>query len=191
MKLLAVALVCLPTLAFAQTPALERDGATPHGRVLTCYGEAFALVELVDVATKSLHLVAGETVKGSTPERQNVVAGMLASGTINDQQQALDVAERLDLCVAGAVERAAPDAAAAFAAGILRAELAVAITMADGFTSDFGQSAAAMNQFLASGDPARQAATNGAFSKFGPTVRGVLDRVRIAVDDLVAKSTVR
>ena len=41
MKLLAVALVCLPTLAFAQTPALERDGATPHGRVLTCYGEAF------------------------------------------------------------------------------------------------------------------------------------------------------
>jgi hypothetical protein len=114
---------------------------------------------------------------------------MLASGTLIDQQQAFDVVSRLEPCVTAAIERAAPDAAAAFAAEALREELAVAIMMADGFGSDYRQAAPTMDRFLAAGDdPALQAATTGAFSGFGAVVRGTLVRVRTQVDDLVVKS---
>lgn len=191
MKTLAVlALILCPAAALAQAP--EVYTATPHGRLLACHAEAYSLVELLDVATKNLVLLAGETTKDATPARVQVVAGMMASGTLVDQQQALDVAERLDQCVVTATDRATPDAAAAFVAGALRQEIIVAINMADGFASDVRQSADVMNKFLTAGrDPALQAATNGALARFGTSVRATLDRVRLSVDRLVERSAAR
>jgi len=115
-SLLVTALLLVPSAALAQTPATYEG--TPHGRILACFAQAYSLVELVDVATKNLYLVASEATKESTPARLQVVSGMLASGTLNDQQQALDVVERLEECVNGAIRRAVPDPAAA-GAGLL------------------------------------------------------------------------
>jgi hypothetical protein len=188
--LLACALLLVPSASFAQTPAAYE--ATPHGRILACFAQAYSLVELVDVATKNLYLVTGESTKESTASRQQVVSGMLASGTLNDQQQALEVAERLDDCVESASRRAVPDAAAAFAATALREEVAVAIVMADGFASDFRQASDTLDRFLSQGtDEALRTSTNGVFSRFGPTIRARLDRVRLASDELIQKSTPR
>jgi hypothetical protein len=184
----AIALATLPALAEAQTPAAYE--ATHHGRVLSCYGHAYAIVELVDVATKNLALVASEAARESNAARQNVVAGMIASGTLIDQQQALDVTSRLESCVASAIERATPDAAAATASQALREEVAVAIMMADGFGSDYRQASPTLNKFLTAGDdPGLQAATNGTFSAFGDVVKSALIRVRVQVDSLIEKST--
>lgn len=187
-------LVLVLTIGGASTAAAQTPGAyeaTHHGRVISCYGHAYAIVELVDVATKNLYLVAAEAAKDATPERQNIVAGMLASGTLNDQQQALDVAVRLDSCVSSAIERATQDAGATLAAEALREEVIVAITMADGFASDYRQSSPVLGKFLTAGnDAALQAATARAFSGFGDSLRTTLVRVRLQVDELIDKSKV-
>jgi hypothetical protein len=188
--LFTLALLALPSLCLAQTPAAYE--ATHHGRVLSCYAEAYSVVELVDVATKNLYLVVAEAKKEATPERHGVVAGMLASGTLNDQQQALDVTTRLETCVSNAIMRAMPDAAAAFAVDALREELLVAIMMADGFASDYQQSAATLTSFLSTGgDSALLAATTGAYSGFAETVKATLTRTRIRLDELVEKTAIR
>jgi len=187
-SLLALAILLAPSLAFAQIPAAYE--ATPHGRVLACYGEAYTIIELVDVATKNLTLIAGESAKDATPARLQIVTGMIAAGTIGDQQQALDVVERLEECVSSAVERATPDAAARFAAGALTEEVAIGIMMADGFISDYKQSAAVIDKILATSDDASfRTTTNSVFSRFGATMKAALERVRLACDQLVEKST--
>jgi hypothetical protein len=189
-SLLALAIVLAPSLASAQIPANYE--ATAHGRVLACYGEAYTIIELVDVATKNLTLIAGESTKEVTPARLQIVMGMVAAGTIGDQQQALDVVERLEECVATAVERATPDAAARFAAGALAEEVAIGIMMADGFISDYKQSATVIDKVLASGgDASLRATTNSVFSRFGATMKSALERVRIACDQLIEKSTAK
>jgi hypothetical protein len=188
--LLVLALALLPTVAAAQVPADYE--ATPHGRVLACYGQAYTIVELVDVATKHLSMVAAESVKEATPARQQMLVGMLASGTLNDQQQALDVVERLEQCVQTAVDRAVPDAAARYAAGALIEEVAIGMMMADGFVADYRLSAAALDRFLVTADDAAlRSSTNSVFSKFGASVKATLERVRLAGDRLVEKSTPR
>jgi hypothetical protein len=188
--LLTIVLALLPTVSTAQTPAAYE--ATHHGRVLTCYAEAYTIVELVDVATKNLYLVAAEAAKEATAERQSVVAGMLASGTLGDQQQALDVTLRLGDCVGGAIDRATPDAGAAFTAGALREELLVAIMMAEGFSSDYQQSAPVISKFLAAGgDAALLGATSRAYSAFGDSIKATLTRVRLRLDELIDKSTAK
>jgi hypothetical protein len=186
--LLAVILVLAPGIATAQTQEASYTG-THHGRVLACYAQAYTIVELVDIANRNLLMVVAEAGKDTTSERQQIVSGMLASGTLNDQQQALDVAERLDACVEGAIEQASPDAAAAFAAGALREEIGVALTMADGFGVDYRQSAAALTQFLAAGGDAELlSATVRTYSGFGDAVRSRLVKVRTRTDDLIARS---
>jgi hypothetical protein len=187
--LLTLALVGFPTLCEAQTPAAYE--ATHHGRVLTCYAEAYSVVELVDVATKNLYFVLAEARKDATPERQNIVAGMLAVGRLNDQQQALDVSSRLESCVHNAIERAVPDAAASFAVTALREELLVAIMMADGFTSDYRGSADVLTRFLAAGGDATRDATSGSYSGFGEAVKATLTRTQIRLDELVERSAVK
>ena len=158
--------------------------------MLNCYAHAYSLVELIDVATKQLALVGREMAQEPTKERQQVVTGMLASGLLVDQQQALDLLERLEACVSDAVDQARPDTGVAFAAGALREEVAVAIGMADGFAADYKQAATVMDRFLeATGDDALRRSTNGAFSRFGASVRGPLDQVRLRSDELVEKSS--
>ena len=191
MKTLVLAVLLLfPLTAAAQTPSSYE--ATPQGRLMKCYAESFTLVELVDVATKNLFLIASEAAKGTGAEQQGVVAGMLASGTLADQQQALDVAERLDICVKDGITAASPSAVAALAATALREEVTVGVTMADGFRSDFERASGVINAVLAAGGNADlQAAANGAYSRFGSTISATLHRVRIAAEELVEKSTPR
>ena len=98
---------------------------------------------------------------------------------------------RLEGCVNTAIERASPDAAASFAVTALREELLVAIMMADGFASDYQQSAGALTKFLAAGgDSGLLAAATGAYSGFGSTIKATLTRTRIRLDELGEKSAV-
>jgi hypothetical protein len=153
-------------------------------------------VRLVDVATRNLALVANAATQGtgaaSGTEQQYVVLGMLASGTLADQQPAIDLAEQLELCVKDAIGNGQVDAATAFVARAVAGETQAGIDAADGFTSDFERVAPVVNQLLAaSGDPALQQAANGAYSQFGRTISATLHRVRLAVSELIATSTPR
>jgi hypothetical protein len=113
---------------------------------LACFGEAYALVELIDVATQNLALLALE-IQRQDP-RPSVAAGLSMAGSQIDQRQALDVAERLVDCTQSAAGRATADAAAAYAAVAVSEEVDVAIMMAEGFTSDYQMVAARLSQFF-------------------------------------------
>ena len=75
--LLALVLVLWPALAPAQTRGAYE--ATQHGRVLSCYAEAYSLVELVDVATKNLYMVAQEDRKSTRLNSSHVSESRMPS----------------------------------------------------------------------------------------------------------------
>lgn len=182
---MALALV-LAAPAAAQEPAAP----APQVRVVRCFAAAHTLNELIDVSTRNLALVANAAAQGTGVEQQQVMMGMLASGTLADQQAALDLAEQLDRCVQDAVTAAVPDEAALAVARLLAAETRFGIDAADGFTSDFERAAPVMNRVLAAAnDPALREAANGAYSQFGRSVSETLHRVWLAASDLLARST--
>ncbi|MGE0446435.1 MAG: hypothetical protein AB7P99_14510 [Vicinamibacterales bacterium] len=186
MKTMAALMLLLAAApAAAQAPA----AATPQVRALRCFAAAHTLNELIDVSVRNLALVANTATQGAGAEQQQVMMGMLASGTLADQQAALDLAEQLELCVAAAVAAAAPDAAALEVARLLAAETQYGIDSANGFSSDFERVAPAINRVLAAAnDPGLQAAANGTYSQFGRTISDTLHRVRLAVSELLEKS---
>lgn len=176
--------------ATAQVPA--RYEATPQGRVLACFGEAYAMVELIDVATKNLSVLGSELRRTGAEARPAVAAGLALAGSQVDQRQALDVVERLEECLQDASRRAVPDAGAALAAQAVREEVDAAIMMAEGFISDYEQLAALMlRTFEAPADPAAQLVAVRPFSTFGSATRDALVRSRALADRLIAQSTAR
>lgn len=176
--------------ARAQTPAIYE--ATPHGRVLACFGEAYALVELLDVATQNLALLAVELNRSAAAARPAFAAGLVLTGTQIDQRQSLDVAERLSECTEGAARRANPDPAAAYTATAVREEIDVAGKMVDGFISDYQMLAARLLLFFGeTTDPAAKVAPVRGFSRFGEEIRSQLARSRTAIDQVVARSSPR
>lgn len=185
-----LSLFASPGSANAQTPAIYE--ATPHGRVLACFGEAYALVELIDVATQNLSLLAAELRRLPATVRPAVAAGLALSGTQGEQRQSLDVAERLVECTSGAARRATPDAGAAYTATAVREEIDVAIMMADGFTSDYQMVAARLTQFFAEAtEPATKTIQVRPYSQFGGEVRSLLVRSRTAMDEVITRSSPR
>ncbi len=184
------ALLASVGLANAQTPAIYE--ATPHGRVLACFGEAYALVELIDVATQNLALLAAELQRQPGGARPAVAAGLALSGTQADQRQSLDVAERLVECTSGAARRATPDAGASYTATAVREEIDVAITMADGFATDYQMLAARLIQFFAeASEPATKTIQIRPFSGFGDEIRSLLVRSRASIDQVIERSSMR
>jgi hypothetical protein len=174
----------------AQTPAIYE--ATPHGRVLACFGEAYALVELIDVATQNLALLAVEIRKAPESARPAFAAGLVLTGTQIDQRQSLDVAERLGQCAEGAARRASPDAAAAYTARAVREEIDIALMMADGFRTDYQMVAAQLMPFFTeSTDAAAKVAPVRNFNRFGDEIRESLARSRAAMDEVISRSTPR
>ena len=183
-------LVAVPIAVHTQTPAIYE--ATPHGRVLACFGEAYALVELIDVATQNLALLAVELQRTPASARPALSAGLVLSGTQVDQRQATDVAERLKECTEGAARRATPDAGAAYTATAVREEIDVAIMMADGFTSDYQMLAARLMEFFnQSTEPSTKTVQTRPFNRFGDEIREMLVRSRAAIDTVVARSNPR
>lgn len=193
MKMMAALVVLLAVPAAAQEPAAPQPAAvSPQVRVLRCFAAAHTLNELIDVSIRNLALVANAAAQGTGVEQQQVMLGMLASGTLADQQAALDLAEQLDRCVQDAITGAVPDEAALAVARLLAAETRFGIDSADGFTSDFERAAPVINRVLAAAnDPGLQDAANGTYSQFGRSVSETLHRVWLAVPDLVARSTPR
>ncbi len=176
--------------AHAQTPAAYE--ATPHGRVLACFGAAYALVELVDVATQNLSVLGIELRRPMEAARPAVAAGIALVGSQLDQQQSLEVAERLATCTEGVAQRAAPDAAAAFAALAVREEIDVAMRMADGFASDYQALAERLDQFFQqTNDPAAKGASIRGFARFADQLNVVLARSRTAISAVIESSTPR
>jgi hypothetical protein len=183
-----LAAVCRPVSA--QTPAIYE--ATPHGRVLACFGEAYALVELIDVATQNLALLSVEVRKAPESARPAFAAGLALTGTQIDQQQAIDVAERLGECTEGAARRAAPDPAAAYTALAVREEIDIALMMAEGFRTDYQMVAARLMPFFTeSTDPAARVAPIRNFNRFSDAIRDSLMRSRAAIDQAIARSRAR
>jgi hypothetical protein len=188
----ALLLACTLTasLAHAQTPATYE--ATPHGRVLACFGAAYALVELVDVATQNLSVLAIELRRPTEAARPAVAAGIALVGSQLDQQQSLEVAERLATCAEGLARRAAPDPAAAYAALAVREEIDVAIRMADGFASDYQALAERLDQFFQqASDPAAKSASFRGFARFADELSVALARSRTAISTAIESSTPR
>jgi hypothetical protein len=188
--IICAASIACPIVASAQTPAIYE--ATPHGRVLACFGEAYALVELIDVATQNLALVAAEIRKAPEAARPSFAAGLVLSGTQLDQQQSLDVAERLSECTEGAARRATPDAASAYTATAVREEIDIALMMADGFRDDYQMVAARLMPFFTeSTDAAARVAPIRNFNRFSEAIRASLVRSRTAVDQVITRSSAR
>ncbi len=182
------AAVLLPATTLAQTPAIYE--ATPHGRVLACFGQAYALVELVDVATQNLATLTVEVQRPAATSRPAFAAGLVQVGGQVALQQSRDVSTRLADCVEGAARRAVPDAAAAYTAQAVREEIDAAIKMADGFISDYEMVAARLQRyFTESTDAAAKNAQLKPYSQFGNEIRAALVKSRTAVDQVVAKST--
>lgn len=174
--------------AAAQVPA--RYESTPQGRVMACFGEAYSMVELIDVATKNLAVLGSELRRTGADARPAMAAGFALAGSQVDQRQALDVVERLEECLQDAAKRAVPDAGAALAAQAVREEIDAALMMAEGFVSDYEQVAAVMiRTFEAPADPAARLVAVKPFSTFGPTTRDALTRSRTLADRLIAQST--
>jgi hypothetical protein len=179
-------------LAVMPAAAQEPAAPAPPVRLLRCFAAAHTLNELIDVSIRNLALVANTATQGTGAEQQQVMLGMLASGTLADQQAALDLAEQLERCVQEAVTTASPDATALAVARLLAVETQFGIDSANGFTSDFERAAPLINRVLtAANDPGLQAAANGTYSRFGLSVSETLHRVRLAVSDLVSRSTPR
>ncbi|MEQ1759049.1 MAG: hypothetical protein ABL986_12070 [Vicinamibacterales bacterium] len=183
--LIALLLVAAP--GRAQTPAIYE--ATAHGRILACFGEAYALVELIDVATQNLALINVELRR--TPPRPAFAAGLVLTGTQIDQKQSLEIAERLVECTEGAARRAAPDATASYTATAVREEIDVALMMAEGFTSDYQMMAARLMPFFGeSTDPAAKLAPIRGIGRFGEQLRTLLQQSRTAIDMVMTRSRV-
>jgi hypothetical protein len=175
-----------PTSLLAQTPAAYE--ATLHGRTLACFGAAYALVELVDVATLNLSALTLELGRPAETLRPPLVSGLLLAGSQFDQRQALDVAERLATCTEGLARSAVPDSAAAFAATAALEEISVAINMAQGFSTDYEVLAPRLERFLReSATPSTTTLT--AFSTFAERVGLTLARSRTAIGAVIAAST--
>ncbi len=175
------------TTTHAQIPAAYE--ATPHGRVLACFGAAYALVELIDVATQNLSLLSAELQREPTAARPALAAGLVLSGTQVDQRQSVDVAERLMECTESAAKRATADVGSAFTAAAVREEIDIAIMMADGFTSDYQMLAARLMQFFGeSTEPATKSVQTRPLTRFGDDVRAALVRSRTAIDLVIARS---
>lgn len=184
---LTALLLVAPAPSRAQTPAIYE--ATAHGRVLACFGGAYALVELIDVATQNLALINVE-LRRPTP-RPAFAAGLVLTGTQIDQKQSLEVAERLVECTEGAARRAAPDAAAGYTASAIREEVDVALMMAEGFTSDYQMMAARLIPFFGeSTDAAAKLAPIRGIGRFGDQLRSLLQRSRTAIDIVITRSRV-
>jgi len=170
-----------------QVPAIY--DATPHGRVLACFGEAYALVELIDVATQNLSLLAVELQRAPDATRPALAAGLALSSTQIDHRQSLDVARRLVVCTERASGRATPDVGAAFTATAVREEIDAAIIMADGFTRDYQRLAARLVQFVSdSTEPVTKAVQAQPFSRVGDELRSALGRSRTAIDLVIERS---
>lgn len=181
-------LLASATDTLAQTPAAYE--ATPHGRALACFGSAYSLVELIDVATQNLSMLAFEVRRAPDLARPAVAAGLARAGAEIDQRQSLDVAERLATCTEGLGRRATPDAAAAFAAAAVREEIDVAISMTDGFISDYQMLSTRLSEFFSSSaDAAAQASAVRPFTRFGEQLHAALQRSKVAIDEAIARST--
>lgn len=189
--LVTVLILCGPDFALAQAPAAYEAAA--QGRLLTCYGSAYALVELVDVSTKNLALVKAETRRVGTEARPGVAAGLALSGSQVDQWQALDMAERIEQCVGRVLGQVSvPDAAMVFTARALQEEIGIAINFADTFTSDFNEGASALDDFFARAtDAAAQTAPTKSFRTFGDDVKAILQRARSLLTDLAGRTEPR
>jgi hypothetical protein len=184
---LVASLVAVAPPAGAQTPAIYE--ATAHGRVLSCFGEAYALVELIDVSTQNLALINVELRR--TPSRPAFAAGLVLTGTQLDQKQSLEVAARLVECTEGAARRAAPDAGAAYTANAVREEIDVALMMAEGFASDYQMMAARLMTFFGeSTDAAARVAPIRGIGRYGDELRSTLQRSRTAIDIVITRSRV-
>ena len=181
-------LLAYPSIASAQAPA--RYEATPQGRVLACFGEAYAMVELIDVATKNLAVLGSELRRTGADARPAIAAGLAIAGSQVDQRQALDVVERLEECLQGASRRAVPDAGAALAAQAVREEIDAAVMMAEGFISDYEELASLMlHTFEAPTEPAARLVAVRPFSTFGAAIRNTLIRSRALAERVIVQST--
>jgi hypothetical protein len=171
----------------AQGPATTE--ATPHGRVLTCFGQAYSLVELIDVASQNLALLVAELHRPVAASRAEVAAGLVFSGTQIEQSQALDVAARLAECIESAARRATPNAPAAAVALALQEEIDIALKMAASYTSEYQRAAARLRQYFGdSQNPNVRSAPIRGYARFGEEVRAALERGRVAADLVVIRS---
>lgn len=185
--------VLLGTLAIAtarpQAQAPPPHEATAHGRVLACLGQAYALVELIEVASQNLSLLVAELHRPGADAHAELVTGLVFSGTQVEQRQALDVAARLAECTESAAKRATPDAAAFFVALTTQEEVDIALRMVSAYTADYQRSAARLlTYFGESRNPRVRTAPIRGYGRFGDEVKSALDRSRTSLELVLARS---
>lgn len=183
----------LGVLTLGTSPVLAQglatSDATPHGRVLTCFGQAYSLVELIDVASQNLALLVAELHRPASASRAEVATGLVFSGTQIEQRQALDVAARLAECTESAARRATADAHAAAVALALQEEIDIALKMTASYTSEYQRAAARLIQYFGdSQNPNVRSAPIRGYARFGEEVRTALERGRVAVELVVTRS---
>jgi len=185
--------VLLGALVLGTRPVLAQgsatDTATPHGRVLACFGQAYGLVELIEVVSRNLSLLVAEVHRPPSASRAEVATGLVFSGTQIEQSQALDVAARLVECAESAARRATPDGPSAAVATALREEIDIALTMTASYTSEYQHAAARLIQYFSdSANPNVRAAPIRGYGRFGEEMKSALERGRTAVDLVVRRS---